>query len=473
MSIIDQKSKVFGNIAAARTISEGLPKLTNNSSLPSINNDGNSIAFLTDLLKVLVGLEKLRDIVVDTLTYKLDEMEVAIKTAMKLALKELVNCGVDPSIPAFIKSTGSGINIETSKIDFYNILKTDPLTQEGKLLYTDVNSPQLISSNDFNTFLYGAIQNDGVTENWGSPSILDVKFNSLNLTPLPNNTITFNTNINYDTKTLTDFNDNYIDSITLFNSSGLLNKVLDDIFGSISVKLNKSVKQLQKEEEIKKIVNCIVNSDENDVIDDGFFSFSNDEISELEELANFRKQGISVFNSCGSRPNSLPIDTISIINTQISGTTGEQKKEAITNGINTLSLVIRTQALDRKDGHVLELNFIENIIQNLVSSIVGYILSPKIITIFLINYKIIYGINSEYTDAADFIKQNRNLIKDISKSVRNIIIDMLLNIVLKEVSRLAAEIAIDIATEKYKNELAQILSLVGTSQSVLRLIKGL
>ena len=27
MSIIDQKSKVFGNIAAARTVAEGLPKL--------------------------------------------------------------------------------------------------------------------------------------------------------------------------------------------------------------------------------------------------------------------------------------------------------------------------------------------------------------------------------------------------------------------------------------------------------------
>ena len=114
MSIIDQKSKVFGNIAAARTLSEGLPKLVTNPSFPSINNDGDSIAFLTDILKSLVGIEKLREIIIDTLSFKLDEMEVEIKTAMKLSLKELVNCGVDPSIPAYIKSSGSGIQTEVN-----------------------------------------------------------------------------------------------------------------------------------------------------------------------------------------------------------------------------------------------------------------------------------------------------------------------------------------------------------------------
>lgn len=473
MGIIDQKSKVFGNIAAARTVAEGLPQLVTNPSFPSINNDGNSIAFLTDLLKSLVGMEKLREVIIDTLAYKLDEMEITIKGAIKSSLKELVNCGVDPSIPAYIKSTGVGIKIETSKIDFFDVLKTNPLTQEGKLLYTDVQASPLTSSNDFNTFLYGTIQNDGTTETWGISPILDVKFDSTNISPIPNNTLTFNSNSAYDTKTLTDFNNNYVDSIDLFDAANLLNKILDDIFGSTSVSLNKTTKQLQKEEEVKKIINCIVNADENDVIDDGFFSFSNEEVAELEDAANWRKKGISICYTCGLKATSLPLSTIAAINTQISGTTGEAKKDAIATGINTLGQTIKVQSDDIKDAYALELNFIENIIQNLVSSIVGFILSPKIITIFLINYKIIYGPNEEYSDAADFMKQNRNLMKDITKSVRNSIISILLNTVLKQISSLVAATAIEIATEKSKNQLSQILSLVGIPQSVIRLIKGI
>jgi hypothetical protein len=128
MAIIDQKSDIFGNIAASRVLGEGLPKLKTNSSFPSINNDGDTVAFLVDLLKSLVGLEGLREVIVDTLAYNLDGMEEKIKTAMKQSLKELVNCGVDPSIPDYIKSNGVGIVTEVNKIDFFDILKTDPTT---------------------------------------------------------------------------------------------------------------------------------------------------------------------------------------------------------------------------------------------------------------------------------------------------------------------------------------------------------
>lgn len=473
MGIIDQKSKIFGNIAAARTVSEGLPNLVTNPSFPSINNNGDSIEFLTDLLKSLVGIEKLREVIVDTLAYNIDDMEVKIKTAIKLSLKELVNCGVDPSLPSYIKSTGSGIKIETNKIDFFDMLKTDPSSTEGKLLYSDTQVSPFTSSNDFNTFLYGAIQNDGITETWGTSPILDIKFDSVNSSPTPNNTLTFNANSAYNSKTLTDFNNNFIDSIDLFDSIGLLNKILDDIFGSTSVGLNKTTKQLQKEEEIKSIINSIVNSDEDDVIDDSFFTFTNEEIAAQEEAATWRKKGVSICYTCGLKATSLPIETIGAINTSISGTTGEAKKNAISNGINTLGQTIKNQSEDSKDAYALELNFIEKIIQNLVSAIVGFILSPKIVTVFSINYKIIYGSASEYIDGTDFMKQNRNLIKSIAKSVRNEIISVLLNTVLKEISSLVSATAIEIATEKTKNQLGQILSLVGVSQDVLRLIKGI
>ena len=338
MGLIDQKGKIFGKISAARTVAEGLPKLVPNPSFPSINNSGDVIAFLVDMLKSLVGIDQLREIVVDTLAYRLDEIEVVIKVAMKLSLKELVNCGTDPSIPTYIQSTGSGITTETNKVDFFDILKTDPITPEGKLLYTDTQASPLTSSNDCNTFLYGTVQNDGIVETW--KSLLNVRFDSVNFSPIPNNTLTFNSNIAFDSKTLTDFNNSYIDSIDLFDSKNLLNKIMDLLFGSLSVKLNKTTSQLKKEEEINSIINNIVNADENDVIDNTYFTFTNEEVASQENAANWRRKGIRVIEQCENKAISLDETVVGFVNANLSlsgNSAGEAKKAAISDAVSALS----------------------------------------------------------------------------------------------------------------------------------------
>jgi hypothetical protein len=474
MSLIDQKAKVFGNIAAARTLSEGLPKLKTNPSFPSINNDGNSIAFLTDMLKSLVGIEKLRDVIVDSLAFKLDEMEIQVKNSMKSSLNELVNCGIDPSIPAYIKSSGSGILTEVNKVDFFDILKVDPISPTGRLIYSDTYTSPLTNSSDFNAFLYGTIQNESVTETWSTlQPILNVRFDSANISPTPNNTFKFNANASFDNKSLTELNNTFIDSIDLFESKGLLTKLIDDLFGTISFSINKTQTQIQKEEEIKNIINCIINADENDVIDDSYFTFSNEEIAIQEEAARWRKKGVRPIKSCLNTPIKITPQDMTYLIEPISGTTGQDKKVAVANAVNTLGTIISNQATTAKNSYALELNFIENLIESIVTAIVSLILSPKVVSIFLINYKIVYGPTEDYDDAKDFMRQNKNLMKEIAKSVRNAIIGVLLNSVLKEISTLVAATAVEIATEKAKNQLAQILSLVGVPQDVIRLIKGL
>ena len=66
MSILSQKQKIFGQVAAARTLTDGLPKLKTNSSFPSINNNGNTITFLCDLIKSLIGYEALQQTISET-----------------------------------------------------------------------------------------------------------------------------------------------------------------------------------------------------------------------------------------------------------------------------------------------------------------------------------------------------------------------------------------------------------------------
>lgn len=480
MSIVDQKKKIFGNIAALRTLTEGFPKLKTSFSFPSINNGGNPITFLTDLIKSLIGYEALVKSVTDIMSYSLKPIEVELKTALKEELKSIVSCGVDPSIPAFLKSTGSGITFEVNKIDFTDLFLIDPSSTGGQLLYNDITSP-LTDSTDLNTFLYGTIQDDGVSHEWGASSplgndVLNVTFTSLGSGLIPNNTITIKANSAYDSapKTLTDLNNDFIDSLTLFYDVKIINNIIDTIFGSISVSVNKTNKQLENEAKVNNVIDCIVNTDGDDIVDDGFFTFSNDEVYIHEESASFRKNGIKKLECCNKVAASIPISFLTDFNAEMSATTSvAQKNEVITKNLNKMAAQTTANSPNPIDHISIKLNFVQDILNNLTKSIVNIVLSPKIVLIFMINFKIVYGPTASFDDGVDFIKKLKSLFTNIMKRIAGIIIKKLMAIALKKIAEIVAAGAAKLQIEKAKSKLAQLQSLAGVPQEIIRKLQGL
>jgi len=481
MSIVDKKQKIFGNIAAARTITEGMPKFKKNSSFPSINNKGNSITFLTDLIKALIGYVALVKAIVDILTHQLVKIEKDIKKALKTELKAIVSCGVDPSLPSFIKSTGSGIVIEVKKIDFLNLFKIDARTKVGALLYNDV-TPTLTDSTDLNTFLYGVIQSDGQTKTWKDKSgngLFDITFNSTGVGTRPNNSLTIKANSSYNTKTLNDLNNNFIESLTLFNSENIVSRIIDIIFGSISFTIKKPRFHLEMEEKINKIIDKMVDEDANakesdSGDDDTFFTFNNDELSVIETRSGERQRGVVKIRTSTDIDGVVPVETLTSFTQSMSvASTAEQKKAALSNSLDQMANESARDVKLIKDKGSVKLNFIQLLITNLIKAIVGIVLSPKIVMIFLINYKIIYGPTATYGDAIDFIKKNKKLFKQIMKRIAGMIIKILLAIALQKIAKLVGDAMVEKNIEKNKNKKTQLLSLVGVPQEALRAIKGL
>jgi hypothetical protein len=459
MAIIDKKKKVFGKIAAAKTLTQGLPKLKLSSSLPSINNGGDSITFLTDLIKSLVGYQALVSAVVDTLTKSIPKIERQIKKVLKVELKTIVSCGVDPHLPTWIQSTGSGIVIEVHKIDFMDVLRTDPNSVGGKLLYNDVTTP-LTNSSDFNTFLYGVIQDDGSTYTWRN--IFDITFNSLGTGGNPNNTLTIKAHSTYNSKTLTDLNNDFIDSLTLLNTENIVNKIMDIIYGSVSSIIGKSLKQLESEAKINNIVDKMVNNVNKNPIGDSAFSFTKEETYANQIEALNRKKGSITVDVANKVPSSVPIDSLTNFNTDMSfATTLLEKKDALTSNLNKMANLSALNIPSKIDIPTVKLGFIQQIISSMIKSIVNIFLSPKIIFSFVINYKIVYGPTSTFTDAIDFIKKNKNLMNSIMKAIAEELIKILLTIALKEISSLVSEAIAKRQKEKAVNKLAQLQSLAG------------
>ena len=472
MGVLDKKRKVFGNIAAAKTLTESMPKLKLSSSFPSVNNNGDSITFLTDLIKSLIGYAALIKALVDILTSSIEEIEVEIKKALKTELKSIVSCGIDPSLPAFIKSNSTtGIVIEVKKIDFLDLMKVDPTSVSGKLMYDDPTAG--LTSTDFNTFLYAVIQDDGNTHTW--QNIIDFKFVSLDPNGLnPNNSLIIKANPSYDTKTLNDLNNNFVDSLNLFNSQGLVNKIIDTIFGSISFSLGKSRKQLEAEAKINNVVDKIVNTDEGQTISDTYFTFDNQEISNIQNEADERKKGIIKVKASTTFNASVPETNLTDFNTDMgTAVTTQQKKEVLSSHLDKMADKTTDKSPNPQDKQSIKLNFVQRIINTLIKAIVSVVLSPKVVLIFLVNFKIVYGPTATYGDGVDFIKKNKALFKKIIKKITTMIIKMLLVIALKRIAELVGEAQAKKQIDKAKNKIVQLLSLVGVPQEAIRVIKGL
>lgn len=501
MSIYNQKKKIMGDIAALNVITEGLPKLKPTDSFSSMNNGTNSTEFLLDLVQSLIGYEELKENIVDILTRKLPELEIKIKETLKLEIKGFVCCGINPLMPDFLKSNNSGVVLKLKNIDFFEIMKTEPTSAIGSLIYGDVNSG--LNSTDFNTFLYSNIElnksettpNGGTVSAWGTSvsgsDILDLKFSPVGptvqtaLSPITiNNIIKINANSNYDNKTLTDFNNDFIDSITLFglpnsiDGSKILNNIIDNLFGTMSVEIGKTKSQLKKEAEINEVLNCILNSDENDVIDDSYFEFDNQQLTKIDISVNNRKNGIRVLETCGNLPTSIPIDTLLSVNDTLSASTQnttnqiESKVKAMNDAINQLADESASNSI-AINVPTIKINFILDLIKDMMKSMINIILSPKLMTLFSLNYKIIYGIAQDFDGPIDFMKKNKQLIIGISKIILEQITKMLLTLALKYIAKKLAKKYSQDKIEQGKNYVAQILSLIGVSPEIIRQIQNL
>lgn len=480
MTILEQKQEIFGNIAALRTLNEGYPTLNISNSIPSINNGKNSLDFLTDLLKSLVGFEEIKSVLVNTLSYEMEGIEEAIKSTLKSEIKGFVNCGVNPSLPPFLQhstvnSGSTGVQLEVRKFDINDIFLVEPTSDLGVMYYSDVNSG--INSTDFNTFLNNTIQTPNTEQLWGSSTlgtnILSVEFNDV---ASPNNNVikvTASPTYSNGSKSLTDLNNDFIDSIKLFNTKEIIPNIIDSIFGSVSLEINKSRNQIEKEVIFEQVINSIINTDEDDVITDEYFVFNTDIEKLIEKTVREKREGRVILDTCSEVKSEIPVSQVVKFSNELSASTSTLvTNQIIINNINNLSDISAENASDG-DKYNIKLNFIESLLKKLMNSIANTIFGPKMIFLFAWNHQIVHGLGNTFVDPIDFLKQNKSLMRNILNGLRDAVINVILKEVLNKISDLVAQNFQNILIERARNQQAQILSLVGVPQDIIRTIQNL
>lgn len=464
MSLFDQKRNLLNDIAALRSLNTGFPELNLSSSFPSLNNGSNAVDFLLDLIKNLIGFEQIKEELIRFLTYQTNSIEATIKLIIKRILKKYFSCSVDALIPSFmIDGLGDGFNVAVRQVDFFNLLKVDPNTVGGELIYGNIQQ-------DLNAFLYNVLQGNNAT--WKSLLVVEYTPTGLVDGVLKSNVFKVKIDSSWAGRTVNDFINTYVDSVVLFTLPSLINKIFDVIFGAISSLLGKSKSNIEAEVELEILVNKIVDLPDT-VIDNSYFDFTPDEIDFFNERVDERLNGRRVLKDCNfvsSRIN--PSDLVDTNNQLQSATTLVEIQKILDNQLSILANQA-TDGLDETSQEFGKLDFFEQLFKGIIQGLTNVVFAPKIMFLFVTYFKIVSN-SIGFVDFKDFLQQNRQFIIDIIRdAILPLITEFLLKLVIKYVTQLAIQDQVERFKEVAKNQQLQILSLVGVPQEIRDLIASL
>lgn len=252
----------------------------------------------------------------------------------------------------------------------------------------------------------------------------------------------------YYQKTLIEFNTDYVNSLRLFDSKVVAARLIDSLTGLLSIDLDLSYKQLLIRNEINKMVSAVIESDDA-VVNDCFFSFSNNDYNSMLQKSEYNKMGL--YSSDGTNTSGVTIDADSLLQ-KLNGIDASATKEEI-NTIIKGSITELSKQLSKVDyletdqlNFGLQINFIEKLMNNLANVIVQSILSPKVYLLILINLKLL-GQDVNF-NLEGFIEKFKQLITSLLRAIRDYLINYLVDKLMSILSDLVKEIAIRMNIEQ-------------------------
>lgn len=249
-------------------------------------------------------------------------------------------------------------------------------------------------------------------------------------------------------KTLIEFNIDYIWSLKLFDAKSLTARLLDCLTGMLTIDLNLSYKQQLVKNEVTKMVKMISESDDL-VVSDCFFTFSNDDYDAMSRQAELRKAGLLTFN--GDELSAVKINAEDILSSlnEIDDSASEEKIQSIIEGSLTeisKQLTNTNYEMNDKVNFGIQMNFIENILNDLAYTLVMSVLSPKVYLLLLINLKVI-GRESNF-NLEEFLGQYKQLIADLIRSIRDQLLEYLQRELMMIIGDLVKELAVKLSLEQ-------------------------
>lgn len=263
--------------------------------------------------------------------------------------------------------------------------------------------------------------------------------------------------------TVYEFNYDYIMGMKLFDPKVICQKIFDnaanprydaDFLLTLNRQKNKTKNQyLGGQQRVIEIVRSIL--EEDDEINDCFYSFSNEQYDNMLRRTEEIRYRQMPYNQGYNVGKSIDFsDVNAILNDYPVNGTLEEQKDVIHRALTSACAILddsRDIAMP-SDRSTIKIDFLTNILQQLVAAIVDAVLSPKVLMLLMVNKVLMEPEDSESKDVfntEDLLRLMNNLIKSVVREVRELIIQKLMDYIIEHLTPMALQLQARVASEQF------------------------
>jgi hypothetical protein len=389
--------------------------------------------------------------------------------------------------------TPQDVYIKVKSTDLIGILKYDPQSSEGRVLYE--KNPVNIQNTPFsmNKELYSRIQsnnpysvdNGQLYRGKSGQDLFDIQFVEFNnngvtgpwwKVSLPNRTGGINK--------VGEFLVDYYGSIRVTETTNIMASIMESLTNVVSISANIGVGQVEDQSKFDLILLrilglCFDNRTEIDVsgiaklaeldgVDNSFFEFNEIDLRNIQNTIDNVKNGVTEFEGCDNV--KVPVDTDAILNSLnnlnfVDGSDQLDLADQLTeNLINQEAL----QGLNIDVKATVNFNFIKLISQG----IIGALFSPKaLLPIHIMSKTLNQNTSDEVNSRTEFARKYPRFTIDVVSKVGAIFVEELFRIIKRDILILIQRVINDLVREKINKKLVMILKLIQLILIVASFIK--
>jgi F0F1-type ATP synthase membrane subunit b/b' len=386
--------------------------------------------------------------------------------------------------------------IRVKALDLTNLLKDDPTSDTGKLLYEPSSIQFFNYPFSMNRELYDLIQNINVPFSTTAGSaykgksgqeLFDITYVE-SYVDINGQTIQGNfykidlKNRTNNVNKIVEFLKDYYSTIKFLDFKNFFANLMNLLSGAISIKRGDGKLDLSILQKVLLIIQRILGLcfdktkeidvtgsaklSEGDSIDESFFEFTEIDLRIIDQTVSDIKLGVVEFEECDIV--KLPVNTDDIL-TAVNNLNffGDDNNNAIDDASNL------TDALTKNPGWFpLEINIDLSFLKEFPKALLVTILSPKVLLPLFIALKSIGDdIDNKINSFLDFMKNFKTFIIQLTSKITALFIKILVDIIKKDIKNLVSSIIADIGNEKLRLRLEVIKSLTEVVTTILNLVR--
>lgn len=237
---------------------------------------------------------------------------------------------------------------------------------------------------------------------------------------------------------LIEFNIDYMMSLRFFDKKVLTARLIDVLLGLPKFEASFSWKRELVKSEVRKMVSMIAESDDI-TVSDCFFTFSNDDYDAMSRQAELKKAGLISVNGNEIGGEEIDVESLlSNLNGITPGASNETIQSVIKGTLTEMSGYVTNTNYTRVRKVDIQFGLIEYFLDSLCYALVSAVLSPKTYLLILINLKVL-GRGTDFS-LEQFLQAFKNLIVQLIRTIRDMLLNYLVNELMKIVEQLAKEV---------------------------------